>query len=107
MVALAKFFVGIFVYFAQFLIARLGARYGIRLALVATWIALLATVTGTVNGLLSGLISLAGGIHPIIQSAIGILPSTTGACIAAIAATRAACWLYVTGIHAASVKARI
>jgi len=107
MAALAQFLLSIFAYFANFVVAKLGAKYGIRLALVAVWIGLLATVTGTVNGLLSGLIALAGGIHPIIQTAIGILPSTTGACIAAIAATRAACWLYVTGIHAASVKARI
>lgn len=107
MVAIAKFLVGIFVYFAQFMVAKLGARYGIRLALVAAWIVLLATVTATVNGVLSGLVSLAGGMHPVVETAIGILPPTTGACIAAIAATRAACWLYVTGIHAASVKARI
>lgn len=107
MAALAKFFLGIFVYFAQFVTAQLGAKYGIRLALIAAWIVLLATVTATVNGVLSGLIALAGGIHPVVETALGILPSTTGACIAAIAATRAACWLYVTGIHAASVKARI
>lgn len=107
MAALAQFFLGIFTYFAQFVIAKLGAKYGIRLALVAVWIGLLATVTATVNGVLSGLIALAGDIHPVVETALGLLPPVTGGCIAAIAATRAACWLYVTGIHAASVKARI
>lgn len=107
MAALAQFLLSIFAYFAQFVVAKLGAKYGIRLALIATWISLLATVTATVNGLLKGLVSLAGGIHPVVETGLGILPSVTGACIAAIAATRAACWLYVTGIHAASVKARI
>lgn len=107
MAALAQFFLSIFAYFANFVIAKLGARYGIRLALVAAWIALLATVTATTNGILTGLVALAGHIHPVVETALGILPPVTGACIAAIAATRAACWLYVTGIHAASVKARI
>ncbi|UVO19978.1 DUF5455 family protein [Stutzerimonas stutzeri] len=107
MAALAQFLLSIFAYFANFVVAKLGARYGIRLALVAVWVALLATVTATVNGVLSGLVSLAGGIHPVVETGLGILPSVTGGCIAAIAATRAACWLYVTGVHAASVKARI
>lgn len=102
--SLFQFGLNIFVYFANFAIAKLGARYGIRLALVTFWIAAVAALTGTINGILSGLVA---ELHPVISTALGILPASTGACIAAIAACRAACWLYVSGVYVASAKARI
>ncbi|MNW10329.1 hypothetical protein D3C71_2075230 [compost metagenome] len=37
--------------------------------------------------------------------AVGVL--TTGACISALAACRAACWLYVSGVYVASAKADV
>jgi len=104
MAVLMNFGLSIFTYFANFFIARLGVRYGIRLALLAFWIAAVVTLTATINGLLSGLTS---EIPPIVQTAISILPPNTGSCIAAIAACRAACWVYVSSVYAASVKARV
>ncbi|MOA50351.1 hypothetical protein D3C78_1733560 [compost metagenome] len=104
MAALFQFILNIFVYFANFAIAKLGARYGIRLALVAFWLAAVAVLTASINGILSGLVTT---VHPIVQTALGLLPASTGACIAALAACRAACWLYVSGVYVASVKARV
>lgn len=104
MAAILQLAINIFVYFANFAISKLGARYGIRLALVTFWIAATATVTASVNGILSGISSV---MPAWVQTAISLLPPTTGACIAALAACRAACWLYVSGVYVASAKARI
>lgn len=102
--SLFQFAINIFVYFANFAIAKLGAKYGIRLALLAFWVAAFTVLTATINGIMNGLVQQ---IHPVIQTALTLLPSSTGAFIAAIAACRAACFLYVTGVYAASTKARI
>lgn len=87
-----------------FLATQLAARFGIRLALVAVWVASLVALTAAVNGLLNGVVT---AVPPIAQTAIGLLPASTGACISAIAATHAAAWLYTQLVTVASVKARI
>ncbi|HDS1045330.1 TPA: DUF5455 family protein [Stenotrophomonas maltophilia] len=104
MAALLQLLLNVFAYFANYAISKLGVRYGIRLALVTFWIAATATVTASVNGILSGLSSV---MPAMVQTAISLLPPSTGACIAALAACRAACWLYVSGVYVASAKARI
>lgn len=87
-----------------FIATRLAAKFGIRLALIAVWTAALVALTATINGLLNGLVT---SVPPIVQTALGILPASTGACISAIAATHAAAWLYIQLVTVASVKARI
>lgn len=104
MAAILQILLNGFTYFAGFAIAKLGARYGIRLALIAFWLSSLVILTATINGVMAGLTT---ELHPVVQTALSVLPSTTGLCIAAIAACRAACWLYVSGVYAASVKARV
>lgn len=101
---LLQFLVGIFTYFANFAIAKLGARFGIRLALVAFWLASTATLTASINGVISALQPV---MHPAVSTAISLLPPSTGLCLSAIAACRAACWLYITGVYVASSKARV
>lgn len=104
MAIIIKFVIGIFSYFATFTTALVGARYAIRLALIAFWVASFVVLTAAVNTVLTGVVSVS---HPIIQTALTLLPPSTGACIAAIASCRAACWIYVSGVYAASVKARV
>lgn len=104
MAALLQFLLNIFVYFANFAITKLGARYGIRLALIAFWLTSVGVLTASINGILSGMSNF---VPPAVQTAISLLPPVTGACISAIAACRAACWLYISGVYVASVKARI
>jgi hypothetical protein len=104
MAIIVQLIINIFSYFASFAVAKLGARYGIRLALLAVFMAAFVTLTATVNAILGGL-TLA--LPPLAQTAVGILPASTGACIAAIAATHAACWLYWRVVITASVKARV
>lgn len=96
--------INIFNYFASFAVAKLGARYGIRLALLTVFMAAFVTLTASVNAILGGLTM---ALPPLAQTAVGILPASTGACIAAIAATHAACWLYWRVVITASVKARV
>ncbi len=102
--SIMQFFLNMFVYFANFAIAKLGVRYGIRLALLAFWITAVGVLTATVNSIVGAVVA---NVHPVITTALSILPSSTGVCIAAIAACRAACWLYVSGVYVASVKARV
>lgn len=107
MAALLKFVLSIFVYFANFAIARLGAVYGIRLALVAFWIAGVVALTAAANGILSGISAMAGEIHPVVQTSLLVLPPVTGSCIAAIASCRAVCWMFLSSVYVASAKAGI
>lgn len=107
MAALLKFVLSIFIYFANFAIAKLGAVYGIRLALVTFWIAGVLALTAGINMLLSGVSTLAGTIHPAVQTALLLLPPVTGSCIAAIASCRATCWIFLSSVYVASAKAGI
>ncbi|MNZ29794.1 hypothetical protein D3C78_470480 [compost metagenome] len=104
MAALLQMFLNVFTYFANFAILKLGARYGIRLALVVFWVAATVTLMAAINAVLNTLVT---EVHPIVQTALTLLPSITGTCIGAIASCRAACWLYVSGVYVASVKARV
>lgn len=104
MTALLQLILAVFSYFASFAVLKLGARYGIRLALVVFWIASTVTFMAVINAILNELIT---EVHPIVQTAMTLLPSITGICIGAIASCRAACWIYVSAVYVASVKARV
>lgn len=95
---------GIFTSVGTFLVAHVGAKLALRIAVVTAWLAAFGVFTAAVALALG---AVQAGVPAPVSWALGFLPSNTGACIAAIAATHGAATVYTQVTAAASVKGAV
>jgi len=104
MTALFSLFGSVIASIVAFLVERFGAKIAIRLAVVAAWVSGRLAFTLGINSLING---IAVSVPGWIQSGFSLLPSNTGACIAAITAAHTAAFVYLQVTTITAIKGRI